>query len=153
MTQHSLPKLNFPPIKMRARAASDSLAVWDAIRKTYILLTPEEWVRQHLVAFLTTQMAIPAPCICLEYPVLLNNQNQRADLVALSRNRTPLILAECKAPEVPISQATLDQAVRYNSIIKARYIILTNGLSHFIYEREGLEGEYKALKEFSQIEL
>ncbi len=153
MANTTLPKLNFPPIKLRAREIGGSISIWDTIRRAYILLTPEEWVRQHLIAFLTSQLAIPPTTLSLEYPVSINGQNQRADLVVMHRDGTPLILAECKAPEVAISQSTLDQAVRYNSKVEARYLILTNGLSHFIYERDSQQGHYTPLKEFTQISL
>lgn len=149
--QSTLPKLNFPAIKMRARRSADSVSVWDNIRQCYIVLTPEEWVRQHLIAFLTTHLNIPERQISLEYPVKINHQNQRADVVALDRNGRPTIVAECKAPNVNITQSTLDQAVRYNSVIGAEYIILTNGLSHHIYRRVDEQGGYSPLSDFSEI--
>lgn len=138
-------RLNLPPIKLKARCTDDLLYIWDELRKKYIVLTPEEWVRQHVVSYLIHEKNIPSPQIILEYPVELNNQNQRADIVAVTRSGEPYILVECKAPEVKISQTTLDQAVRYNSILNAKYIMLTNGLTHHLYERISEEGEYAVI--------
>lgn len=116
------------------------------------MLTPEEWVRQHVNAFLQSHLGVQPLHILLEHPVSLNGQSQRADVVVVDRSGTPRILVECKAPEVKISQSTLDQAVRYNSVVRAQYIILTNGLSHFIYELiEG--GGYRALSSLDKVDL
>ncbi|MFR9624244.1 MAG: type I restriction enzyme HsdR N-terminal domain-containing protein [Rikenellaceae bacterium] len=151
--QRELPKLNFPPIKMRARRSGDAISVWDTLRKSYLLLTPEEWVRQHLNAFLQSHLAVPPLQIALEYPVQLNGQSQRADVVVFDRQGAPTILAECKAPDIKITQSTLDQAVRYNSVLCARYIILTNGLSHHLYEYDNVTKVYCALSSFEEITL
>ncbi|MFI3302418.1 MAG: type I restriction enzyme HsdR N-terminal domain-containing protein [Rikenellaceae bacterium] len=141
------PKLNFPSIKLRAQRSADgrSLMVWSAPRNCYLLLTPEEWVRRHLVEYLTTHFAIATPQIIEEYPIPLNGQPQRADVVVVSGS-TPIILVECKAPDVKITRHTLDQAARYNSVLGAKYIILTNGITHLCFEFS--DGKYLALKEF-----
>ncbi len=151
--QRELPKLKFPPIKLRARRSGDAISVWDDLRKSYLVLTPEEWVRQHVNAFLQSHLGVSPQQIALEYGVLLNGQNQRADVVVVGRDGSPRILVECKAPEVKISQETLDQAVRYNSVLNAHYIILTNGLSHFLYESTDDEGGYRSLTSFDEIVL
>lgn len=153
MTKLTLQKLNFPNIKLRAREAANTISIWDPLRRCYIVLTPEEWVRQHLISFLISSLSIPPTQIILEYPVTINRQNQRADIVVVGRDTTPQILVECKAPDVKVSQQTLDQAVRYNSIVKARYIILTNGINHYIYQKESDEGEYSPLSDLTQIVL
>lgn len=140
------PRLNLPPIKLKARRSGETLSVWDGLRKQYIVLTPEEWVRQHIVGYLTDHKEIPSTQIAMEYPVELNGQRQRADIVVLNRLGEPYILIECKAPEVKISQTTLDQAVRYNSVLKARYIMLTNGMTHHLYELLSEEGDYRQVE-------
>ncbi len=149
--QRELPKLNFPPINVRVRRADGVISVWDELRRCYLVLTPEEWVRQHLNSFLQSHMGILPLHILLEYPVSLNGQRQRADVVVVDRMGTPRILVECKAPDIKISQETLDQAVRYNSVVCARYIILTNGLMHFLYESLDEEGQYRPLSSFEAI--
>lgn len=146
-------KLNFPTIKMRARRSERGITIWDRIRRGFIVLTPEEWVRQHLIEFLASHFGLSETQIILEYPVLLNGQNQRADVVVVGRGGVVQLLVECKAPDVAISQSTLDQAVRYNSVAGARYIILTNGLTHHIYRRTDEQGGVEALAGFDSIEL
>lgn len=138
-------------MKMRARKCDGSISIWDRVRKSYIVLTPEEWVRQHLIEFLISHLSLSEPQIIIEYPVQLNGQNQRADVVVVGQGGRPWILVECKAPEVAIEQSTLDQAVRYNSIVAAQYIILTNGLTHHLYRRVDDEGHYEVISSWEQI--
>ena len=138
-----LPKLNFPAIRLRARCRGDAVEVWDSLRETYLVLTPEEWVRQHLVAYLVTHCGVPPKRIVEEYAVALNGQAQRADVVVVDDAAEPLLVAECKAPGIPVGRQTLAQAVRYNSVLKARYVVLTNGLKHYC-----CDGEYVQLGAF-----
>ena len=130
----ALPKLNFPAIRLRARRRGDGVEVWDSLRGVYLVLTPEEWVRQHLVAYLVTHCGVPPKRIVEEYAVALNGQAQRADVVVVGARAEPLVLAECKAPEIRIDERTLAQAVRYNSVLGARFVILQNGLRHYCCE-------------------
>ena len=141
-----LPKLNFPAIRLRARRRGDAVEVWDSLRETYLVLTPEEWVRQHLVAYLVTHCGVPPKRIVEEYAVALNGQAQRADVVVVDDAAEPLLVAECKAPGIPVGRQTLAQAVRYNSVLKARYVVLTNGLTHYCCELR--DGEYVQLGAF-----
>ncbi|MFR9620018.1 MAG: type I restriction enzyme HsdR N-terminal domain-containing protein [Rikenellaceae bacterium] len=131
-----------PPIKLRARHRNGVCEVWDELRRCYIVLTPEEWVRRHVVAMFVEQMQIPAAQIIVEYPVALNTQRQRADVVVVDRNAVPLLMVECKSYDVKLSQSTLDQAVRYNSVLCAKYIVLTNGLTHRCYQQSDCAGVY-----------
>ena len=141
-----LPKLNFPAIRLRARRRGDGVEVWDSLRGIYLVLTPEEWVRQHLIAYLVSQCGVQPKRIVQEYAVALNGQAQRADVVVVGNQAEPLLLAECKAPGIPIDRQTLAQAVRYNSVLAARYIVLTNGLRHYCCEFRN--GEYVQLTGF-----
>lgn len=144
-----LPKLNFPAIRLRARDRAGAVEVWDELRGIYLVLTPEEWVRQHLIAFLATHCGAPGGRIVGEYAVRLNGQPQRADVVVVDDEARPLLVAECKAPTVPISEKTLSQVVRYNSVLGARYVVLTNGLKHYCWEQR--DGEYLPLKGFPDL--
>lgn len=132
-----LPRLHFPSIRLRARQRDGQVEVWDALRGTYLVLTPEEWVRQHLIAYLVSHCGTQPLRIVQEYPVPLNGQSQRADVVVVDDAARPLLLAECKAPDVPVNRSVFGQAVRYNSVLGARYIVLTNGLKHYCCERHG----------------
>ncbi len=142
------PKLNFPPIKIKAQRHPDgqTISAWSSIRNIFVVLTPEEWVRRHLVEYLLAECGVNREQIVEEYPVNLNGQPQRADVVVIGSSAKPEILVECKAPEVKITKQTFDQAVRYNSVVGARYIILTNGLTHLCFDLS--EGEYRSLDHF-----
>ena len=132
------PKLNFPAIRLRARRRGGQVEVWDDLRGIYLVLTPEEWVRRHLIAYFVSHCGVLPKRIVQEYAVPVNGQPQRADVVVVGDSAEPLVLAECKAPEIRIDERTLSQAVRYNSVLGARYIILTNGLRHYCCEcRDG----------------
>ncbi len=130
------PKLNFKPIRFQARRQGEKTMIWDSLRRCYLVLTPEEWVRQHLISMLINEKGISPVHIIQEYPINLNGQAQRADVVILDQSLRPAILIECKAPDVEITKEVLDQAVRYNSILKARHIMLTNGIQHHYYSTE-----------------
>lgn len=137
----SLPKLDFPPCRLRISRRDGDDLVWDDLRRRWLVLTPEEWVRRHLLAWLVGRCGVPAQSIGQEYPVDVNGQRQRADVVVCDDAGRPFLVAECKAPTVAIDCAVLDQVVRYNSVLGARYVMLTNGLRHFCCEYS--EGEYR----------
>ena len=129
----SYPQLNFPAVKLRAERRNGQVFVWDALRGCWLLLTPEEWVRRHVVEYLRDGWNIPAVNIIQEYPVSVEGMPQRADIVVVNNDQKPVMLVECKAPEIKITSGVLDQAVRYNNVIGARYILITNGLKHYSY--------------------
>lgn len=140
---NSTPKLNFPPINLRAKHDNGRTLVFDNVRSMYVVLTPEEWVRRHLVEFLISHCGAPLRSIIEEYPVNINSTPQRADVVVMDSTAKPLLLAECKAPDINFEDKKIvcevfEQATRYNSIVKARYIILTNGIRHFCFEQDGI---------------
>lgn len=146
MSMPSLPKLNFPAIRLRARRRGETVEVWDDLRGIYLVLTPEEWVRRHLVGYLVAHCGVQPKRIVQEYAVALNGQPQRADVVVVDDHAQPLLVAECKAPEIPIDGRTFSQAVRYNSVLGARYVVLTNGRVHYCCEYR--DGKYVQLKGF-----
>ncbi len=144
-------ELNFPKIKLRARERAGTIEVWDDLRGMWLILTPEERVRRYLIAYLVSACGAPAHRIVQEYPVLLNGQPQRADVVVVDDAGRPLLLAECKAPEVEMGQRAVvrqvvAQAVRYNSVLGARYVVVTNGLRHLCYEFA--DGRYMPMEAF-----
>ena len=155
-TMDSRTKLNFPPIKLNACEEHGRTMVYDKVRNTYIVLTPEEWVRRHLVEYLISYCGAPLRSIVEEYPVNLNSMAQRADVVVMDSNAAPLMLAECKAPNINFKSKTILQEVflqltRYNAIIKARYICITNGLLHYCWEYT--PDGYKPLNGFPRLDL
>lgn len=145
----ALPDLNFPAIRPRARRRGDTVEVWDELRGVYLVLTPEEWVRRHLLAYLVSSCGAQPLRIVQEYAVALNGQPQRADAVVVDDNGRPLLLAECKAPDIDIDRHAFAQAVRYNSVLGARYVVLTNGMRHYCYEYR--DGEYVRLAAFPDL--
>ncbi len=149
--QSAYTKLNFPSIELKTRrnCEDNTLSVWVASRRCYLVLTPEEWVRRHVVNFLSSHCGVEPQQICEEYPVKISGQAQRADIVVLNSDCKPTILVECKAPSIAIDQEVFAQAVRYNSILKARYIVLTNGLKHFCFSFDGTN--YTPIKEFPHL--
>lgn len=130
------PVLKFPRVKPRIRQSERGIEIWDSLRGKWLMYTPEEWVRRHVIGYLSSHCNLPEQRIVQEYPVPLNGQPQRADIVAVDDNGAPLLLVECKAPDIEIDQSVLDQAVRYNSVLQARWIILTNGKRHYCYHHE-----------------
>ena len=129
-----LPKLNYPAIRLRARrSASGRTEVFDAVRGRWLVLTPEEWVRRHVVEYMLLECGFEPQQIVEEYPININGMSQRADIVAIGSDAKPMVVVECKEPNVRIDRSVLDQAVRYNSILGCRYIVLTNGITTFCY--------------------
>lgn len=145
-----LPKLNFPAVSLRVRQRDGEVEVWDDLRGIYLVLTPEEWVRRHLIAYLTQHCGVAPKRIVQEYAVSLNGQPQRADVVVVDDTARPLVLAECKAPGIAVGERTLSQAVRYNSVLGARFVILTNGRKHYCCEYR--DGGYVQLDRFPRID-
>lgn len=143
---HGLPRLNLPAADFRVRREADGgLRIWDALRRKWLVLTPEEWVRQHLLRMLTGRMGVPPAAISQECPVCIEGMPQRADVVVFAGDGKPLLLAECKAPDAGADPAAYAQAVRYNTVLGARYILVTDGMKHFAYEYAP-DGTYTSLE-------
>lgn len=143
-----LPKLNFPAIHLRARrSASGRTEVFDSVRGRWLVLTPEEWVRRHVVGYMLSECGFLAQQIVEEYPVNINGMPQRADIVALDSLARPMVVVECKEPNVRIDHSVLSQVVRYNSVLGCRYIVITNGIETFSYAMSK-DGNYTPLDHF-----
>jgi len=131
-----LQKLNFPTFTFRFKNSENKVAIFDEIRKKFIILTPEEWVRQHVVQFLLQDKSYPKSYINVEKLIKINNLNKRYDVVVYQPNGEFFLLIECKAPEVKIAQQTFDQIARYNLVLKAKYLMVTNGLNHYFCQMD-----------------
>jgi hypothetical protein len=133
-------QLNFPHFEFKLRDVNNRQEIFDPIRRKFVMLTPEEWVRQNLIAYLTQVKGYPVSMIGVEKQLLLNKLPKRFDLVVFGRNASPFLLAECKAPGIEITEKTFDQAARYNMLLRAEYFLITNGLEHYTcridYERK-----------------
>jgi len=124
-------RLNLPEYSLKIRNRGGKNFIFDSFRKKEILLTPEEWVRQNFLQYMVREKDFPASLISVEMSFRLNKLVKRGDIVAFGRDGTPLLLVECKASSINISQSTFDQIARYNMSLKVEYLIVTNGLQHF----------------------
>ncbi|WP_312076690.1 type I restriction enzyme HsdR N-terminal domain-containing protein [Chryseobacterium sp.] len=125
-----LPKLNFQEtFDFKFKKDKDKFFIYDLVRKTYLLLTPEEWVRQHWVHYYLTVESYATSALITEKKIVLNGLTKRIDLLITEKTQ-PKILIECKAPHIKLTEKTFEQTARYNSIIGASEIVLTNGLQH-----------------------
>ncbi|MDR2835452.1 MAG: type I restriction enzyme HsdR N-terminal domain-containing protein [Bacteroidales bacterium] len=122
-------QLCFPEYDFRLKKADEKIYIFDEIRTKWIVCTPEEWVRQNLIKFLISELKIPQTLIALEKQIILANRHLRFDAIVYDRNIKPLILIECKAPQVNIAQKVFDQIWNYNYEISAPYFIVTNGIT------------------------
>ncbi|MEL1248246.1 type I restriction enzyme HsdR N-terminal domain-containing protein [Flavobacterium helocola] len=143
-------KLNFPVYSFRFKNSENKVSIFDEIRKKFILLTPEEWVRQHVVQFLLQDKNYPKSYINVEKLIKINDLSKRYDGVVFQPNGEIFLLIECKAPEVPISQQTFDQIARYNLVLKAKYLMVTNGLNHYFCQMDFENEKYVFLKELPE---
>ncbi len=146
-------ELNLPYYPFKLKSDGNRYLILDELRKKYIVLTPEEWVRQHIIQYLINFKNYPKGLISLEKGLRLNDLLKRTDVLVFDSNTEPLLLIECKAPEVKISQDVFDQAARYNSVYKVKYILITNGLEHFCAEIEHSSSSYKFLNDIPSFNL
>lgn len=135
-------ELNLPSFDIKIANRNGRTSVFDRLRKKYIALTPEEWVRQHFINFLITDKNYPEALIANEMQVNLNRQQKRCDSVVFDREGQPLVIVEYKAPDVNITQKVFDQIARYNIVLRVRYLIVSNGINHYCclvdYEKQSM---------------
>ncbi len=132
--------LNFPAYPFRFKNSENKVLIFDDIRKKFVVLQPEEWVRQHVVRYLINEKKNPKSHVNVERQLTLNGLKKRYDIIVYDLNGGIRILVECKAPEIKITQSTFDQIARYNMHAKATYMMVSNGLQHF-YCKMDLEKE------------
>lgn len=131
------PILNFPSFNFILDKKAQHWYIFDIIRKKYIILTPEEWVRQHLIHYLIDYLSYPAGLIQVEYGIVIQQKLFRIDVAAFSRKSLPLLLCECKSPFVKLGSKTMAQAALYNLYQHASYLLITNGIEHFCSYYDG----------------
>ena len=123
------PQLNLPEAELRLRKFGESTQIYDAFRKRWVALTPEEWVRQHFLHFLVDAHRYPKNRIAVEFTLSLHGMKKRADIVVFDSAMQPWMLVECKQADVHLSQAVFDQVARYNLSLKVPYLAITNGMT------------------------
>lgn len=124
-------QLNLPSYPHRIKHTDSGDKIHDLLRNKYVSLTPEEWVRQHFIAFLINHKGYKASLMANEVSLTLNNTQRRCDTVVFDSTATPLVIIEYKAPSIEITQKVFDQIVRYNMVLQAHYLIVTNGITHY----------------------
>ena len=140
-------QLNFPIYNFRFKNSENKVSIFDEIRKKFIILTPEEWVRQHVVRFLLEEKKYPKSLINVEKVLSINGLRKRYDVVVFNPDGSIFVLVECKAPEIKTAQATFDQIARYNLALKAQFLMVTNGHNHYFCQMDFENEKYDFLKE------
>ncbi|MFJ1474357.1 type I restriction enzyme HsdR N-terminal domain-containing protein [Capnocytophaga cynodegmi] len=143
-------RLNFKEYFFRFKKIDDKLFIFDEIRKKFVALQPEEWVRQHVIRFLIEEKKVPKSLINVEKEITINGLVKRYDIVVFSRNGNILLAVECKAPTIQISQTVFDQIARYNLMLKSEILMITNGLNHYFCQMDYEKGKYLFLKELPE---
>jgi hypothetical protein len=139
--------LNLPEYKHRFNKSDKGLQLYDRIRKKFVALTPEEWVRQNFICYLLEEKQFPLSLMAVETGLKFNTLQKRSDIVLYNTLGKPHVVVECKAPEIKLTQDAFDQVARYNWVIKADYLIVTNGLNHFCCRMDYENNNYAFLKE------
>ncbi|GJM30163.1 MAG: restriction endonuclease subunit R [Cyclobacteriaceae bacterium] len=124
-------KLNLPDYPLKTRCQGNQDFIFDQFRKKYVLLTPEEWVRQHFLNYLVNDLGYPKSLVKVESGLSVNRMGKRTDILVYSQQIKPFLLIECKAANVPLSDKTFDQLSLYNQAIRAEYLVITNGIKHY----------------------
>ena len=146
-------KLNLPRYDTQINRVDGKVAIFDVLRKRYVVLTPEEWVRQHFLNYLIEHLRYPRSLIKVEGGLTFNTLRKRSDIVVFNRQGTPWMVVECKAPDLRLSQKIIAQASTYNHTLKARYIVITNGLSHVCCEVDWRENKTVVLATMPDFEI
>lgn len=139
--------LSLPKANLHLSKKNDVIYVWCVSRKKTLLLTPEEWVRQHVLHFLINDKNVPLGLLISEYSIKVNKLSRRCDLVVFGTDQKPKLIVECKAPEIAINQKVFHQIAQYNFQLNVDYLMLTNGLHHVICKIDRVKNEFIYLEE------
>ena len=138
-------ELNFP--KFSFKNSENKVSIFDTIRKKFIILQPEEWVRQHCVMYLMTKKQYPHSLINVEKELKINGLKKRYDIVIFNPDGSIHLVVECKAPKIKINQSTFDQVARYNLALNANFLMVTNGINHYYCEMDFKNERYLFLED------
>ncbi len=145
-------KLNLPPFPFRLRRRPDgSTEILDPVRSKYIILTPEEWVRQHFAQYLINEHGLAAGRITIEFSIKVDQLSKRCDIVYFDHYGLPQLIVECKRPSVRITQKTFDQIARYNIALKVPCLAVTNGLEHYYCTLDHKNQRYHFLRDLPKL--
>ena len=143
-------ELNFPKFSFRFKNNENKVSIFDVIRKKFIILQPEEWVRQHCIHYLIDYKNYPKSLINVEKELLINGLKKRYDIVIFNSNGSIFMIVECKAPKININQSTFDQIAQYNIILNAEYLMVTNGINHYYCNVDFKAEKYTFLKDIRE---
>ena len=143
-------KLSFPTYSFRFKNSENKVSIFDEIRKKFVVLQPEEWVRQNCVQFLIQNKNYPKSLINIEKELKVNNLRKRYDIVVYNKDGSIHIIVECKACTIKIDQSTFDQIARYNLALNASYLMVTNGINHYYCQIDNNEKRYNFLKDIPE---
>ena len=143
-------KLNFPTYTFRLKNSKNKRLIFDEIRKKFMVLQPEEWVRQHCVRYLIKEKKYPKSLINVEKELRVNNLKKRYDIVVFNSDGSIHLVVECKSPSIKINQVTFDQISRYNLALEASYLMITNGLNHYYCTMDFKNKRYQFLKDIPE---
>ncbi|MBV1923915.1 MAG: type I restriction enzyme HsdR N-terminal domain-containing protein [Flavobacteriaceae bacterium] len=145
-------ELHFSSYSFRFKSNENKTLIFDIVRKKFVVLTPEEWVRQHVVHLLNSEKKYPLSHINVEKQIKLNDTIKRYDIVVFNADGSIHIIVECKAPSIKITQKTFDQIARYNFVLQANYLMITNGLDHYYCKMDFKNEKYDFLKDIPNYE-
>ncbi len=145
-------KLNLPSCDFKLKSNEKQSLIFDKVRKKYVVLTPEEWVRQHFVSFLIREKKYPISLVAVEKQLKVHARTKRTDILVFDAAGGPHIIVECKAPSVKITQDTFDQIARYNLALNATYLIVTNGIGHIVCQMDHEQEKYVFLEKIPSYE-
>jgi hypothetical protein len=140
------PLLNLPVYFFKTKSDGQITKIFDTIRRKYVTLTPEEWVRQNFIQYLISEKKYPATLLAIEMPIRYNTLKKRGDIVAFNNHGAQVLMVECKAPEVRITQQVFDQIARYNLSLNIKYLVVTNGLEHYCCQMDHEKKSYLFLE-------
>ena len=150
MELDNLPVLNLPQFNFKIKQEENTLFILDEIRNKFITLTPEEWVRQNFIKFITESLKYPKSMIKIEGRLTKGSSSKRTDIIVYQKSLSPFMLIECKSSNIEINQETLNQIAKYNLKVKAPFIVITNGLNHYIFNIDFENNKINQIKEFPE---
>lgn len=146
-------QLNLPPFEINCKKSNGKIVIYDILRKKYVALTPEEWVRQHFVHYLINHKGYPSTYMANEVAINVNGMSRRCDSVVYREGVLPLepmMIIEYKETNVPITQKVVDQIYRYNTVLKVPYLIISNGMNHYCLKIDYDKEEYIFMKDIPE---
>lgn len=139
--------LNLPKFDVKIQKSKTEVQIFDSLRQKFLVLTPEEWVRQHFVNYLISEKNYPKSLMANEASIKLNSMIRRCDTIVYNQQLDPIAICEYKSPKINITQETFDQIVRYNIVLRVKYLIVSNGLNHYCCKIDYENNSYEFLKE------